>query len=201
MTAAPRLFRVENEGHISLEWGVTPNPGASNDQGRPVFDKVIKGTILAPSQTKSQPVVTLVRIDANGKRREYEPHYSHYAGQIAQFEKSDSGGDLQGTPIEEWAMIDAPFAATLKALKVFTVEQLAEASDTTLQHIGQGARMWKDKASNWLKAATDGAVVGKMTHELAQRDATIADLQRQLSELAARVEAQETKPQQQARRA
>lgn len=189
-----RLFVVKDnngkvESHISLQWSTAPNVGMSQTLGRPSYDKVIKGTVLAPSQMKSQPILILVRIDEQGRRREMSPHYNTYAEQVAQFERSETGGNLAGTPVEEWAMIDAAFAQTLKALKVFTVEQLADASDTTLQHIGQGARMWKDKAANWLAAAKDGAHAGRMTEENARLQRDNEALKKQVADLAARFDA------------
>lgn len=130
----------------------------------------------------------LLRKSADGKVRKYDPNYTRYQAQVEQFLASDESSDLQGTPIDQWPMVDAPFAATLKALKIFTVEQLAELTDTAKQHLGMGADTWVKKAQNWLAAAKDGAAVSRMTAELAERDAVIADLKRQMAELAARVD-------------
>lgn len=193
-----RLFRIDdgqpgNTSHISLTWAVSADPGASKKAGRPIFNKVLRGEVLAPSQQKSSPVFDLIRIYDTPEgpfEKRCEPYYTQYEPQIKQFLTTNEGDNVAGTPIEQWPIIDAAFAASLKAMKVFTVEQLRDASDTTKQRIGMGASEWQAKAKNWLAAAADGAVVGRLTSELAQRDAQIADLQRQMQELVARFDAQ-----------
>lgn len=182
----PRLFKVDNEGHIALQWTTSGNVEASKKEGRPIFDKVLRGDVLAPGQGKSTPSFILVRISPDGREQRKEPYYSKYEPQITQFRASEDGGDLQGTAIDAWPMIDMQTAATFKAAKVFTVEQLADLPDVAKQHLGMMANEWMPKARNWLAAARDSATVGRLTSELGERDAKINDLQRQLSELVQR---------------
>lgn len=184
-----RIFQVPDEkAHIALRWGVAPNPKATIAEGRPVFDKVLHGRVIAPMQSKSEFACILMYEYADGKRKYQEPYWTKYKAQAEQFMSSDSGGDLQGTPIDQWTMIDAPMAATLKALQIYTVEILAQQEGTGIQRIGMGGQSLVVKARNWLAAAKDSAVISRMTESDAKKDAQIADLQRQLQELASRMD-------------
>lgn len=187
-----RIFKVdEDKCHIALWWATSANPKASADQGRPVFDKVLKGRIIAPMQARSEFECVLLREFHDGTVKHQEPYWSKYKAQAQQFMSSDEGGDLQGTPIDQWTMIDAPMAATLKALHIYTVEILAQQEGTGIQRIGMGAQSLVSKARNWLAAAKDSAVISRLTESEARHAAENADLKRQLAELAARVQDQE----------
>lgn len=205
--AEERLFRVEEDKtHIALRWGTSANPKLSAELGRPVFDKVLIGRLIMPASSiigggapKSEFECVILRDYAAptandpGKfiRKHCEPYWTKYRNQAEQFMKSDEGGDLQGTPIEKWAMIDSALAATLKAMQVYTVEMLAALEGVGIQRLGMGGQSLVLKARNWLEASKDTAIISRITAEGEKKDAQIADLQRQLMELAARVQEQE----------
>lgn len=187
-----RIFKVpEDQCHIGLSWATAGNHTQSKIEGRPVYDKVLKCEILAPNQTKSTPVVELLRIFPDGTEKHNATYYDKYRSQVELFRGSDKGGDLQGTPLDQWPMMDMQTTATFKAMKLYTVEQIRDMGDTVKQHFGMGASDWQAKARNWLAAAADGAIVGKLTAELAQRDTRIAELERQMVELGNRLTTQE----------
>lgn len=187
-----RIFKVdEDKTHISLRWGVSANEALSKSEGRPVYDKVLIAKVLAPHSSKSEFECVIRRIYPDGTAKNYEPHASKYRAQVDQFEKSDAGGDLAGTPIDAWAPIDAAVAASLKALNIHTVEILAEQEGTGVQRLGMGGVGLVQKARNWLEQAKGGAAVSRLTAEMEKATAENADLKRQLAELAERMDAAE----------
>lgn len=149
--------------------------------------------MIAPHQSKSEAVFTVMRVYQDGTDKKYEPHYGKFRAQIEQFLGSDAGGDLAGTPIDAWAPIDSAMAASLKALNIHTVEILAEQEGTGVQRLGMGGVGLVKKARDWLEQARGGAAVSRLSAENEKKDAQIADLQRQLADIAKRLDAGDKK--------
>ena len=57
-------------------------------------------------------------------------------------------------------------AATLKAMNIYTVEQLSEVSDETVGRLGMGGRDLRTKAQSFLAVAKDTAMAGKQAVEI-----------------------------------
>lgn len=91
-----------------------------------------------------------------------------------------------GTPIEQWGPIDRSQALTLKGVNIHTVENLAAVPDTALHNLGHGARVLRDKAIAWLKAAGDSAETTRLAAENQHLKDELAALKEQVAELAAR---------------
>lgn len=106
----------------------------------------------------------------------------------AQYEAFKRGQEqpLHGTPLEQWPALSASQVAELKALKVMSVEDLANLNESFLANIGMGARELQTKAKAFLAHAAGTADVQRMQAELSRRDDEIADLKRQIAELANR---------------
>lgn len=62
----------------------------------------------------------------------------------------------EGTPLEQWALLNVAQVADLKAINIHTVEQLASVNDTNLR---SGMRTLRENARVWLADAEDGARV------------------------------------------
>jgi hypothetical protein len=99
----------------------------------------------------------------------------------------------EGTPLEQFPPLGASTVLNFKAFNVHTVEQLASVSDAVLHNLGTGGRELRQKAQDWLKAATSAATVTQLRDELAKRDLDIAALTAQVKELAALAEKQKGK--------
>lgn len=128
-----------------------PNEYQSEVQQRPVFTEMDFVKIMVPGD-KLSVIDTFVR-DEHKKR--FPLHWAEYQNRTGSQEK------LTGTPITEWPRISASQAEELKALKFYTVESIASASDAQLQHIGmiagQSAFTFRDDAKRFLMIASAAA--------------------------------------------
>lgn len=80
-----------------------------------------------------------------------------------------------GFPIKHWPMVTRAQAENLLMARVFSVEELAEASEEVLSNLGLGARGLKDRAKAWLEASK-----GNVSEELAALRAQNSDLKEAL---------------------
>jgi hypothetical protein len=85
-----------------------------------------------------------------------------------------------GTPLSQWPAISRAQADHLKGLHLRTVEDVANATDADLERMGMGARSLREKARAYVKAKEGEAVVAEA---MAEKDAQIASMAAQLSEL------------------
>jgi len=90
-----------------------------------------------------------------------------------------------GTPVEVLFPGNPAIVATLKHLKIHTIQQLANCSAEAEGRIGMGAGEWKQKAIKFLAAAKDTAAFNKMESELAKRDSQIEVMANQINALTA----------------
>jgi len=67
--------------------------------------------------------------------------------------KSGQEIPLHGTPIVSWPGLSPAQIKNFQAIRMFTVEDIAEANEETLGRMGPGSRDIKRRAENWLKAA------------------------------------------------
>ena len=112
-----------------------------------------------------------------------------FATEVEMF-KRDGGASAQtGTPLKAWPVIDARQAADLAAIQIYTVEDIAGLSDGNLARVGMGARELQAKAKAFLAAAKDTAEVQRLAAENERKDARIGQLEQQLRDLSAKVEA------------
>lgn len=120
------------------------------------------------------------------------------------FENKTKGDSREiGTPVAHWNVLTPSAAEELRALKFYTVEQLAGASDLALQNIGLVAGMaafvLREKAKAYLNAAAGMAEPQKNAQELAElrekaakQDATILEMSAQLNALLAAKDREKT---------
>lgn len=179
MADAPHL-------HVEFYMDITQNLARSRDEGRAIFDEVEmvkiqivgdpKNTLISPAHYASK------RHPETGEpwtyAEQYPEHYRYFK------DNADQQG-AAGTPLTEVPWLTAAQRAELKALKIYTVDGLAQLDGTMLHRIGMGGRELKNKAQAWLDAAAGHAVESRMAEELAARDAIIASMQEQLAMLSA----------------
>lgn len=87
---------------------------------------------------------------------------------------------LEGTPIKSWPGLSPAQYKTLEAIRVFTVEDLANANEQTLRAFGMGAHGIQERARAYLRSSAD---VGKVAEENSALSARLKDLEEQVKTL------------------
>lgn len=142
-------------------------------EGRPIFEDRDWVRIVAPGDQTSK----IERIAREDDKERFSKIWDRYQkGQEA---------SPEGTPLEEWPAISRAQVEELKHLKMFTVEQLASASDGQCQRLGPGMLGLKAKAAAYLDSARDSAAAQRFAEENAQLRREIDDLKAQFAQLAA----------------
>ena len=137
------------------------NPARSEENGRPIFDEIAYVRVLVPGDRNS-----VVDRRATAPDRERWP--DRWAAFLARRERP------AGTPVEHWPYLTVARVAELKALELFTVEQVAGADAALTGRIGEGAAELVRRARQFLQPQTET--------ETALR-AEIARLRREVSRL------------------
>jgi len=159
-------------------------PFESEKEGRPIFKDVDFVKIFTPGSS-------LNVIDSFAE----EEHKRRFPLQWARYQNSKGSGDqIIGTPVNQWPMITPSRAEELRAMKFFTVEQIAGASDQQVQTLGMDANSLRIKAQNFLNAAAGAAASEKKDEELKKRDLEIEELKKQMAELMAAVKPKVGRP-------
>ena len=169
-----------------------PNNFRTEQEGRPIFDDVDMVKIYISGDSHNV-IDTLVRED---HKQRFPREWMNYMN------KNGNDPHLSGTPLSQWPLITVAQAEELKALKFFTVENVAAASDAQLQRLGMTAGMsphaFRVRAVNFLKVAKEEADVTKNEEMIAQlqaenakikaeTDAKIAQMQEQMASVLAAV--------------
>ncbi len=198
----PMILRTPDGNACMFWWDTDKNNHESERAGRPIFDKVLKMEVFMPGNRDSKPHFVIERHLASGGVKYYNgetkgangqtqrgPWREILADQLKAWESATGdGGTMNGTPLTELTSVDIAMAATLKASGVHTVEALAVVPDSLLTAIGHNTRALRDQAKAYLDTAAGQAPLVALTAELEEKTATIADLQRQINELAAKLD-------------
>ena len=111
---------------------------------------------------------TLTEIDTYA----LQSHKQRFPIQWANYQNRLGADDQEviGTPITEWPLVSKSQAEELRAMRFYTVEAVANASDQQLQRMGMAAGMspyaFRDKAKAFLNLATSSAETDKRTQEI-----------------------------------
>jgi hypothetical protein len=172
----------------------------SIDAGRPIYKEFDFVHICVAGDT-------LTEIDTyalqNHKQR-FPIQWANYMNRVGANDQ-----EVVGTPVAEWPLVSKSQAEELRAMKFFTVESIASASDQQLQRMGMAAGMspysFRDKAKTFLNLATTSAETDKREHEInalkeelakkdletvkmkAETDAKLAQMQDQMAAILAAV--------------
>lgn len=99
---------------------------------------------------------------------------------------------IEGTPLKNWPVCSPGMAKIFNDLHVYSVEELAVASDDLLERVGMGAIPLRQRARDWVAAA--GGETAKLTARLEvseqankDKDVRIASLEEQLKLLQGQV--------------
>jgi len=157
---------------------------ASAQSGRPIFKETDYISIVVPGDS-------LTEID----RPVYEQDKTRFPIQWANYmNRVGNTEHFEGTPLSEWTILNSAQVAELKALRFYTIEQVATASDQQITKLNMAAGMspyaFRDKATAYLKMASGAADVNAREEEVArlkaekeESDAKLAKLQAQMDNL------------------
>lgn len=140
----------------------------SKEQGIEVGEHQDFILIVSPGQTKTEV-----------RRKATDADKHQYAQEFAAYEQ---GKEMQmsGTPIELLPGLAAGMADALKAQYVYTIEQMASASDMALQKIGMGAADIRSRAKNYL--AGGNAEMAALKAQLAEATSLIAEMRARMDQ-------------------
>jgi hypothetical protein len=152
------------------------NEFKSNLEGRPIMEMADFIIIEVPGDNLT--VIDTFAVDEHKKR---------FPVQWARYQNEKTDGDIEGTLLHDWPILNAAVAAELKHFRFYTVEQIAAASDAQLNTLGMAAGMsplgLRDKAKAFLSSAKGSALVQQQADELRKRDEELAAIKAQLAEL------------------
>jgi hypothetical protein len=149
----------------------------SEQQGRPIFKEMPYIRIMFPGDRTKE---VFRPVEMGDYERPGDPE--RFPKQWARFQNQEKQV-ADGTPVEQWAVLNRSEALALKAVGVFTVELLASLPDQALHGVGLGGRELREKARNWLKQATDGSEVTRLTAENKALRDDLEMVKKQIAEL------------------
>jgi hypothetical protein len=188
---------VSSEKNLITFWEEAVQNGlASAKTGKVEFDKVLFLKISVPGD-KSEAEYEVERHypegyphPSFGKVKKNEVIYKRFGREIEDYKaKMGSPEGLQGTPIEEWALVDVRIAAHLKYNGVATVEALALVSDGNAQKMGPGIRQLVEKAKDWLANAASAADAMALQDENRKLQSQIDELTERFNSLGSAMDA------------
>lgn len=165
-------FAADSRLYVEFYRKAIANNFKTQEAGRPVYDERDCVKIMIPGD-KYSSMDTIVT----------EEHRRRFPKQWAQYQAGQKQA-VSGTPLEVWPQATVGLVATLKAMNITTVEQLAELSDGNASHI-MGNQDLRRRAKAFLEAAKGEAHNTKLEAELEKRDVEIAALKSQMDELIA----------------
>ncbi len=159
---------------------IKQDPVASEKEGRAICIEREMIEIRVPGNVKD---TYTDRVTAEWKNK-YPEEYKHW--------KATQNRLVQGTPLKECPKITNVRAAELNIAGILTCEQLVGLDDSQMQKCGMDTRKLIAEVNAWMQAAKDTALVTKQASEIEGYKAQVADLKRQIQELADRFGSLET---------
>jgi hypothetical protein len=164
-------YAMDKNLHVEFFRRPVFNSGKSNEAGRPVYDEA-DFVMIYVSRNASH----VQKVDNEIKNR-FATRWARYQAGLDQAQT--------GTPLEQWPAMSVSMVANMKAMKIFTVEQLADLDDNRAQEF-MGNFDLRKKAKAWLELARDSAANDKLEAQLKKRDDEIAEMRAMIAELQAK---------------
>lgn len=166
----------DNGLYVEFSMEAVQNEEKSQSEGRPIFEEKEYITIRIAGDTKTvrkRPV----QLEWSGNQ---PPDSERWPRQYQAF-KNQQKQVMEGTPLEQWPLMNKADVMSVKGLSIYTVEQLAGLGDNALTWLG--ARTWRDKAVAYLAEAQKGAGVAKLQAENDKLKLQMEALQNQMAAL------------------
>ena len=156
-------------------WSKTEkDEAASNREGRPIYKTYDMVTIRRPADresTSDHPVWQEWKKHGDQimtYEKRFQPQYERY--------KASQPQVVDGTPLSETPFLNAAEQATLRALGVYTVEQLASLSGQPLKNLGPNGLAQQQAAEKYLNRANGMAEVTTLAAENVRLKQSVADM-------------------------
>lgn len=149
----------------------------SRKAGRPIFKDVEYVDVIIPGDKLTMPSFKVT----DEHRKRWPQHYKAF--------KEGQTDPVVGTPLKEWPALTTSQVEELKAIRIYTVEALADLSDQGLQNVGLGARSLQAKAKAFLEQAKGSANVQRYAEENEKLKVEMSRQAELIKELAAEVKA------------
>lgn len=156
------------------------DPAASAREGRPMFKTYDQVTIRRPADRES-----------NSKHPAWQ-EWTKHRGQILTYGdrfkeqyarwKASRPQTVEGTPLSELPYLNEAQRATLRALDVHTIEQLAHLSGQPLKNLGPNGLAQQQAAEAYLNNAKDAAVVTTLAAENTRLKQSLTELATQAAD-------------------
>jgi hypothetical protein len=168
----------DQDSKLFVTFSLKPHPDKEKTkaEGRPIYSPREYVTIMVPGDKLNVISRPVSDID----RRRFAPKYAAFQAGQAQAES--------GTPLESVPWISREQVEELKYFNVRSLENLANLADVHAQRF-MGINALRQKARDHIQLAKEQAPALRLTAELRQRDEKIAQQDKLLAELAAKVEA------------
>lgn len=144
----------------------------SISEGRPIYYDTDWLRIHIPGD----PTNVIVRPASEQDKRRFPVQWGRYQQGMKDEEQ------IQGTPLKEWPMVSRAQVEELRYFKLFTVEHLADVSDTVklrvpgLTKLAQQARIWLEKASHTAVAAQHQQTIDTQANRIEVLERTVRTL-------------------------
>ena len=187
------MFKTKDGALVTFHWDTARNESASAAEGRPIYDKTLMATVFAAGDPKSEAIHEIERHFHDGRQpRVRQALRERFADELASWERKEGGVESAGTPLSQWPSMDASLVATLRELRIYTVENLATLSDAGIQKLGMGGREWVRRAQALLDAAKGNAPAEALIRENEALKAENTRLNQQVRDLSGQIDALKT---------
>ena len=170
-----------NRNNIFVEFYIHPrqNNAKTLEEGRPIFDDTEYVRKMTPGD-KDNIIERPVR----------PTDKAEFPGQYAAIKNGQTDPVTSGTPLKMWPQVTRGMCEELAFFKIFTVEQLADVSDSNAQKF-MGMVSLRQSARHFVEAAKGSAPLNQLRAEIEAKDAKIADLTDKLGDVLKRVKSLE----------
>lgn len=152
-TVRPRFYTEQEEDTV-----------ATKLEGRPIFRPVELVEVRTPGDRYTVGVFPVEHI-----------HRERWPDAYAAFKRGEVHAQ-SGTPLEMWPAVTTSQVYELKALSIFSVEDVAGLSDTNISRLGPMGRDLRTKAIAYIESAKGGAVVSEQAAQIARLEEMVQQL-------------------------
>ena len=169
-------FAMDDKLYVVFSMKAIKNGGKSEVEGRPIYDDVPHIRIHVPGDKNS---IIEAPVTEEDKLR--------FASRWEKFQKNMEQAP-EGTPVEMWPQLSISQVYELKAMGVFTVEQIAAMTDTNAQKF-MGGHELRRRAQTFLALAKDTAEVQRLAVANDELNARLLAQDEMLRTMSAKLEA------------